>query len=185
MSKKQIRSLLVFMIALTVFALESFGVVDLSSLKDNIIGQSTLEINNQNVEVVRVIDGDTIKILFNGKEETVRLIGINTPETVDPRREVECFGKEASLRLTEILNDGKVLLVTDPTQGEWDKYKRVLAYVYLLDGTFVNQKMIEGGYAFEYTYNIPYKFQTEFKKLEKEARENGSGLWNKLACDYV
>ncbi|MDB5204645.1 MAG: Micrococcal nuclease [Candidatus Taylorbacteria bacterium] len=145
----------------------------------------TAENNMERVVVSRVVDGDTLKIKTGGTEDTVRLIGINTPESVDPRTTVECFGKEASTRMKEIAEGKEVLVVKDPTQGERDKYHRLLAYVYLTDGILLNQKMIEDGYAFEYTYNIPYEFQTEFKGAEKDAREKGLGLWDKSKCDYT
>lgn len=143
------------------------------------------ENNMERVIVSRVVDGDTLKIKIGDSEDTVRLIGINTPESVDPRTTVECFGKEASERMKEIAEGKEVLIVKDSTQTERDKYHRLLAYVYLTDGTLLNQKMIEDGYAFEYTYNIPYEFQMEFKDAEKQAREKGLGLWDKSKCNYT
>ncbi len=145
----------------------------------------TAENNMERVIVSRVVDGDTLKIKTGDTEDTVRLIGINTPESVDPRTVVECFGKEASAKMKEIAEGKEVLIVKDPTQSERDKYKRLLAYVYLPDGTLLNETMITDGYAFEYTYNIPYEFQTEFKDSEKQAREKGLGLWDKSKCDYT
>lgn len=130
--------------------------------------------------VVSVTDGDTIKVNINGKTETLRLIGIDTPETVDPRKTVQCFGKEASTKAKEMLTGKKVRLEGDTTQGERDKYQRLLRYVYLEDGTFFNKWMIENGFAHEYTYNQPYKFQSEFKEAEKTARENRRGLWGDI-----
>jgi len=131
------------------------------------------------VKVLRVIDGDTIEIEDLGK---VRLIGIDTPETVDPRKPVQCFGKEASGKAKEMLLGKKVHLESDPTQGDKDKYNRALRYVFLEDGTNFNKWMIENGYAHEYTYNIPYKYQREFKDAEKSARDNNRGLWASDTC---
>ncbi len=133
-------------------------------------------------EVSKVIDGDTINLIVNNKKETIRLIGINSPETQDPRKPVECFGKEASLKAREILSNKKVRVESDPTQGDKDKYNRLLRYVFLEDGTNFNKLMIEEGYAFEYTYNIPYKYQIEFKKAQKDAELNKKGLWADGAC---
>lgn len=133
--------------------------------------------------VVKVIDGDTVRVLIDGHEETLRLIGINTPETVDPRRPVQCFGKEASEKAKEILSGSHILLEGDPTQGERDKYGRLLRYVLLPDGTNFNRKMIEEGYAYEYTYDVPYRYQTEFKEAERNAREGRRGLWSKETCN--
>lgn len=132
--------------------------------------------------VVRVVDGDTIKVDIDGATETLRLIGMNTPETVDPRKPVECFGKEASARAKEILSGKMVALESDPTQGERDKYQRLLRYVLLEDGTNFNKLMISEGYAYEYTYNIPYKYQAEFKQAQREAEANKRGLWADGAC---
>jgi micrococcal nuclease len=135
-------------------------------------------------DVVGVTDGDTIKVSINGKIEALRLIGIDTPETVDPRKAVQCFGKEASDKAKEILTGKKVMLEADGIQGERDQYGRLLRFIFLKDGTFFNQKMIEEGYAHEYTYqNKPYKYQTQFKDAEKTARENKLGLWAQDSCN--
>lgn len=133
--------------------------------------------------VTGVVDGDTIKISMNGKEETFRLIGMDTPETVDPRKPVQCFGKEASNKAKEFLTSKKIRIETDSTQGELDKYGRRLAYIYREDGLFYNKYMIEQGYAHEYTYNTPYKYQAEFKAAQKSAQDNQRGLWSPDTCN--
>jgi micrococcal nuclease len=133
--------------------------------------------------VTSVTDGDTIKVNINGKIETLRLIGIDTPETVDPRKVVQCFGKEASTRAKALLTGKKVRLEADSSQNERDKYDRLLRYVFIEDGTFYNQVIIEEGYAHEYTYDLPYKYQAEFKAAEKRAREAGKGLWAADTCN--
>ena len=133
--------------------------------------------------VVSVVDGDTLKVSINGATETIRLIGINTPETVDPRKSVECFGKEASNKAKSVLTGKNVLIETDASQGERDKYDRLLAYVFLENGTNFNKMMISEGYAYEYTYNTPYKYQSEFKAAEVAARNNKLGLWADGACN--
>lgn len=133
--------------------------------------------------VTEVVDGDTLKINRGGTVETLRLIGMDTPETVDPRKPVQCFGKEASNKAMELLVGTKVRLEKDPTQGELDKYGRTLAYVYREDGLFYNKYMIEQGYAHEYTYNTPYKYQIEFKAAQKSAQENQRGLWSPSTCN--
>ena len=132
--------------------------------------------------VTRVVDGDTIDLYMDGKSIRVRLLGINTPETVDPRRPVECFGEEASKKAKEILMGKYVSVEADPSQGEYDKYGRMLLYVYLPDGTFFNKMMIEVGYAHEYTYRYPYKYQQDFKVAERDARLHERGLWAAGAC---
>ncbi len=133
--------------------------------------------------VTKVTDGDTIHIEMNGKNEKVRMIGINTPETVDPRRAVECFGKEASERMKEIAGGKIVRLEYDETQSIRDAYDRLLAYVYLEDGQMLNRKMIAEGYAYEYTYLEPYKYQNEFRQLQTLARTSERGLWSPDTCN--
>jgi len=147
---------------------------DLSNIKS--------EIENELHNVVKVVDGDTLSLDINGKTETLRLIGINTPETVDSRKPVECFGKESSDKAKELLTGKKVLIEKDASQGERDKYDRLLAYIFLEDGTNFNKYMIEQGYAYEYTYNTPYKYQKEFKEAELEAKNNERGLWADGVC---
>ena len=132
--------------------------------------------------VLKVVDGDTVAVEIDGKQEVLRLIGINTPETVDPRKPVECFGKEASNKAKEILTGKKVSIEADSTQGDLDKYNRPLRYVYLEDGTNFNKMMIEEGYAYEYTYNTPCKYQADFKEAERKAREEKRGLWADDTC---
>lgn len=134
------------------------------------------------VLVTKVIDGDTIQVIINGNNETLRLIGIDTPETVDPRKPVQCFGKEASTKAKLLLSGKSVRLESDPTQGEIDKYQRLLRYIFLEDGTNFNKLMISEGYAYEYTYNTPYKYQSEFKQAQKEAEAGSVGLWADNAC---
>ncbi len=133
--------------------------------------------------VTSVVDGDTVKVNINGTVETLRLIGMDTPETVDPRKPVQCFGKEASNKAKELLVGTKVRLEKDSTQGELDKYGRTLAYIYREDGLFYNKYMIEQGYAHEYTYNTSYKYQAEFKAAQKTAQENQRGLWSPTTCN--
>ena len=135
--------------------------------------------------ITHVVDGDTLDLDMDGKRVRVRLIGINTPETVDPRRAVECFGKEASNKAKEILSGKWVSVEPDPSQDAYDKYGRKLLYVYSVDGTLFNKQMIEEGYAFEYTYRYPYKYQQEFKTAEHEARIHERGLWSKNTCSGV
>ena len=133
-------------------------------------------------DVVRVVDGDTLKILKDGEEVTLRLIGINTPETVDPRTTVQCFGYEASDKGKELLSGKRVRLEADPSQDTLDKYGRTLGYIYTEDGVMYNKWMIENGYAYEYTYRSAYKYQTEFKEAQQYAEDNELGLWSPKTC---
>lgn len=134
-------------------------------------------------DVKKVVDGDTIEIERYGRKEDVRLIGIDTPEVVDPRKTVQCFGREASAKAHEVLEHKRVRLEFDPLVGERDKYNRILAYVWEPDGTLYNQFMIASGFAHEYTYQSqPYKYQAEFKQAEANARASEVGFWSPQAC---
>jgi micrococcal nuclease len=132
--------------------------------------------------VVEVIDGDTIKAEIDGKVESVRLIGIDTPEIAGPYAKEECFGNEASLRTKELLNGKKVFLVPDDSVSDRDKYGRLLRYVFLPDGKFVNAELVKDGYAFNYAYEN-FQYLDHFNNLEKQAKEVRSGLWAS-GCDY-
>lgn len=132
--------------------------------------------------VTSVVDGDTFKVAIGGVTETVRLIGIDTPESVDPRKSVECFATEASNQAKKLLSGKRVKLAADPTQGERDKYRRLLRYAWLEDGAFFNQQMIADGYAMEYTYDAPYQYQAAFKQAQAEAQAAKRGLWADAAC---
>ena len=136
-------------------------------------------------KVVKVVDGDTIDVDINGKVTRLRLIGMDTPEVVDPRKPVQCFGREASAKAKELLIGQSVGLESDLSQGELDKYGRTLRYVYLADGRSFNKLMIDEGYAHEYTYDLPYKYQAEYKKAQKGAETSKKGLWADNACQEV
>lgn len=132
--------------------------------------------------VTRVVDGDTLEIVLHGETQKVRLIGIDTPETVDPRKPVECFGNEASAHLKTLVDGQVVTVAYDATQGMTDKYGRILVYVTLADGTNVAEKMLRDGFAYEYTYNKPYELQKDFKNAEQVARDSETGLWSSESC---
>jgi micrococcal nuclease len=159
--------------------------VDTSTAKASEVSVSTQQKSDQSplYSVVSVVDGDTVKLSIDGTTQTIRLIGLDTPETVDPRKPVQCFGKEASNKAKELLTGRSVRLEVDASQGTLDKYGRTLGYIFRDDGLFYNKHMIEQGFAHEYTYNIPYKYQSEFKAAEKSARENQRGLWSPDTCN--
>jgi len=122
--------------------------------------------------VVRIVDGDTLVILYHSKNEKVRLIGIDTPETVHTKKPVQCYGPEASNFMKKMVS-GKKVKIEDSHR---DRYGRLLAFVYLMDGRFINKKMIETGHAFAYT-KYPFKFSKKFKEAEKKAKQHKIGLW--------
>ncbi len=135
-----------------------------------------------NGTVNRVVDGDTVDVVVEGEIVRVRLIGIDTPETVDPRKPVQCFGTEASQHLRDLLANQIVTLEHDASQGEVDKYDRELAYLILPDGSNVAELMLRDGFGYEYTYDSAYKYQEVFKNAEQDARDNERGLWSRETC---
>jgi endonuclease YncB( thermonuclease family) len=129
--------------------------------------------------VNEVTDGDTIKVVIDGRIEKVRLLGIDTPETKDPRKPVQCFGMEASKYAASLMLNKYVRLEVDKTQGNKDRYNRLLRYVYLENGTEVNEKLVEQGYALAYL-RYPVAKTERYKKLQSSAESNNLGLWS--AC---
>lgn len=125
--------------------------------------------------VKRVVDGDTF-VLDSG--EKVRLLGVDTPETVHPKKPVEYFGKEASAYTKKHLEGKRVRIVFDNPNNEIyrDRYGRWVAYVFLKDGTLFNARIIKDGYAHAYT-KYPFSRMDKFRKIEREAREKRRGLW--------
>jgi micrococcal nuclease len=133
--------------------------------------------------VQKVVDGDTIDIYMNGVTTRLRLIGMDTPEIVDPRKPVQCFGPEASAEGHKLLENTWVRLESDPVTGTLDKYGRTLAYVFLQDGTLYNEFMIREGFAHEYDYdNQKYEYRTEFQAAQKAAKAEKKGFWADNTC---
>ena len=127
--------------------------------------------------VERVIDGDTIQVRFEGKSYTVRLIGVDTPETKHPTKAVQYFGREASAFTKAALEGKTLLLQKDRTGDTVDRYGRWLRYV-LLDGDNFNARLIRDGYAHA-CRRFPFSKRTQFIQLEEQARRRGIGLWNR------
>lgn len=133
--------------------------------------------------VTKVRDGDTIVVNVDGKDEAVRLVGINTPETVDPRKPVECFGKQSSEKMKALLQGKVVTLEADETQSDRDRYGRLLRFVFV-EGEDVGLVMLREGYAVESLYSdVPHTYHQEYLRVQKEAQENKSGLWSDGVCD--
>ena len=143
---------------------------------------NTERIDENAYRVESVVDGDTIKINYNGSLTSVRIIGVDTPETVDPRTTIECFGVEASDYLKQKIGGKTIRIAADTTQADRDKYNRLLRYIYL-DGEDIGLSIIANGYGHEYTYNTPYVHQTVYKKAQSEAESNNKGLWAPNACN--
>jgi len=129
-------------------------------------------------KVEKVVDGDTLAVrLAGGRRERVRLLGIDTPESVKPNTPVQCFAKEASARLRALLPAGTgVRLVRDVE--ERDHYSRLLSYVYRQpDGLFVNLDLVRGGYAQLLTYPPNVAHTEELRRAAGDARQSSRGLW--------
>jgi len=173
MKYRKVLSLIVFVAAVGVFVFAQPSQVNNST--------SVVE---ETARVIRVIDGDTVEVRLNNEKETVRLIGIDSPEVLDERRPIQCFGKEASSKAREVLTGKIIVLEPDSTQGERDKYGRLLRYVFLEDGTNFNKFMLSEGYAHEYMFKSnSYKYQSEFIQAEEIAQGNKKGLWADNICN--
>lgn len=182
---KQKQSLIRIGVALVAVVLGAFGFVELTSdqqqLIEEVISDVLSEESLSDGTVSRVVDGDTLKVVVNGEEETIRLIGVNTPESVDPRRPVECFGEEASEFVKRMVEGKQVTLVTDSTQSDQDRFGRLLRYVYIGE-EMLNREIIAEGYGFEYTVGSKHVFADEFRELEERAKNQGIGLWSQNSC---
>lgn len=135
--------------------------------------------------VERVVDGDTLVVRVAGREDRVRLIGVDTPETRKPDSPVECFGAEASARLAELLPEGSAVTMVRDVEPR-DRYDRLLAYVYRDDDDlFVNLAMAADGYAAAYTYPPNVAHADEIIAAAAEARDEGRGLWSACGDAHV
>jgi len=130
--------------------------------------------------VERVVDGDTLVVRIDGESERVRLLGIDTPETVHPQRPVECFGPEASARLKHLAPEGSQLQLERDTELR-DRFGRLLAYAYAPDGTFINLSMVADGYATTLHISPNGAYRQQLSAAEQQARQQGKGLWS--ACN--
>lgn len=134
-----------------------------------------------NATVVRVVDGDTLVVDADGVDERVRLIGIDTPESVDRNRPVMCFGPEAAAHLAELVPDGTAVRLERDVEAR-DRYDRLLAYLYRAsDGLFVNMAMVTDGYAEQSTFPPNVEHTAAFTAAERQARTSGAGAWSD--CD--
>lgn len=134
--------------------------------------------------VEKVVDGDTIKVRMTDGVMTVRLVGINTPESVDPRKEVECFGQEAAEKLRTVLVGQRVTLQSDATQADRDRYGRLLRFVFL-DGQDVGLWLLTEGYARESLYSdTPHIYRAAYVAAEQSAQAAMRGLWAMDVCEW-
>ena len=136
--------------------------------------------------VSRVVDGDTVVVSRGVRELTLRLIGIDTPETVAPGEPVKCYGPQASAFAQQQLDGSRVTLEFDRSQGRLDRYGRTLAYLWRVESgpdVLFNQRALRAGFAREYTYDTDYAWQPLFRRAERAARSGGRGLWAADTCN--
>jgi endonuclease YncB( thermonuclease family) len=168
-NRKQLIALGLGLIGLAIGALQQHNIV---------APIATLAEKNQPglYSVVEFTDGDTITVNMDGTKEKVRFIGVDTPETHDPRKAVQCFGLAAATFTKTIIGTNKVRLEADPQNTNRDRYSRLLRYVYLPDGRLVNAEIIKQGFGFAYT-SFPFEKLEEFKNYQTEAQAKKLGLW--------
>lgn len=135
-------------------------------------------VNNQPglYDIARFVDGDTIAVDMNGTVETIRMIGVDTPETHRPNTPVQCYGPAAAAFNKNLIGNQRVRLASDSQSTNRDRYNRLLRYVYLPDGTLVNEKLIQDGYGFAYVF-FPFTKSADFSSAQDSAKKAGKGLW--------
>lgn len=171
-------SLLWFGLQTSTTVLPSPTPIVLPNLQPEATSSGVIGVEGEQALVTKVVDGDTIE-LEDGR--VVRFVGIDTPETVDPRRPVGCFGKQASNETKSLLS-GKVVILQKDISDK-DKYNRILRYIYLPleDGQilFVNDYLVREGFAKVLTYPPDVKFNIQLREAETDAKINKKGLWGK------
>lgn len=151
--------------------IEKVGLEEKTSITPTIVVEQNLE----KYLVKKVIDGDTLTVEKNNKEETIRMIGINAPESN------ECGGIESAQKLKELVENKEIKIEGDETQDDKDVYGRTLRYIFV-DGININQKMIADGWAKEYTYKVAYKYKNNFKETQETAKKDKRGIWGEDFC---
>jgi micrococcal nuclease len=144
--------------------------------------QDDCEVDGFKTKVADVVDGDTISFMCNGKRIKIRITGIDTPEVVDPRKTVQCFGKEASKKMKELATGKEITLWRSKVGDNKDKYGRLLRYINL-GGYDLGLKMISEGYAFSYKA-YPHDKLEKYNSAEKNVMSTSKGLWNPDICNY-
>lgn len=139
-------------------------------------GQTTLSDQPGLYSINHFVDGDTIAVNMNGKVEKVRLVGVDTPETHKPNTPVQCYGPAAAAFTKATIGNNRVRLVSDSLSTDRDRYDRLLRYVYLPDGTLVNEKLVQNGYGFYYPY-FPFTKSKQFAADQQAAMAANKGLW--------
>lgn len=126
------------------------------------------------------VDGDTIAVKMGNKVESIRMIGVDTPETHKPNAPVQCYGPAAAQYTKTLIGTGKVRLEADERSTNRDRYNRLLRYVYLPDGRLLEAELIKNGYGFAYV-DFPFTKSADFTKYQTEAKTASKGLWGNCA----
>jgi micrococcal nuclease len=139
-------------------------------------GDAAVKIQPGLYSIERFVDGDTIVVDMDGKKETIRMIGVDTPETHKPNSPVQCYGPAAAAYTKNLIGISQVRLQADSKSTNRDRYNRLLRYVYLPDGRMVEEETIKNGYGFAYT-DFPFDKSGDFTKYQDQARASTKGLW--------
>lgn len=136
------------------------------------------------VQLIKVVDGDTIKVDINGQIETVRLVSVDAPESVAPRQPVGCLGKESAAFLQSLMSDQSIIyLQKDETQSNRDRYGRLLRFVFLSDGRDAGLELLGAGLAEAKLYSRqPHLYWSSYQKAEAGAKNKELGIWSKESC---
>lgn len=146
-------------------------------------GAKTAEQNQPGLySINHFVDGDTITVNMSGTVETIRMIGVDTPETHKPNTPVQCYGVTAAAYTKQLIGINRVRLQADPLDTNRDRYNRLLRYVYLPDGTLVEEQLIKNGYGFAYIL-FPFEKRDEFSADQQAAKIQNNGLW--AACQVT
>ena len=176
----QIRLALLSLLGVAVlFFIVRITLLDGRSAAKHFTGLPYLKVADAHWRVTQVIDGDIIRVcLGNEAGGTVRLVGIDAPESVHPDRPIEYFGKISTAMAVKLMLGERVRLEQDDSQGAVDDYGRVLAYVWLEDGTLANEWLVRNGFAREQMYyNKPCKYRSRLITAKSEARRSQRGMW--------
>ena len=177
--KKLIRVLSSVFIALALIFVQQHGWLPTQQIQDTV-----KNVSPGYYHVVKFDDGDTIAVDMEGKTETIRFIGVDTPETHDPRKAVQCYGKTASAFTKSTIGTQDVRLEADSLGGNRDRYNRLLRYVYLPNGALLNYELVKNGYGFAIT-GFPHTKMETFVNAETEAKSAKRGLWGSCQLEVV
>lgn len=185
--KRMIRMAASLVVFVALFAIQTYAAKETPVATDPVVVPVvSVAATHTNALVIRAVDGDTLEVRIDGEQDDVkvRLLGVDTQESVDPRKTVQCFGKEASKHTKDMLEGKRVRLEEDPQADEVDKYGRLLRNVVLEDGTDFNASLVRDGYAYAYlSFPLNKLRKIELGNLQKEAEAAKRGLWNPDTCN--